>query len=82
MPTHKQKEALAKCGVEWHKIEDLTFHGANTLMGSLIERSKERLASYKQCRLLKTHGLATKEMSRQEASSLIDRLAKNDWKHV
>jgi hypothetical protein len=82
MPTHKQKEALAKFGVEWHKIEDLTFHGANTLMGSLIERSKERLASYKQCRLLKKHGMATKTMTRQEASSLIDRLAKNDWKHV
>jgi superfamily II DNA or RNA helicase len=82
MPTHKQKEALAKFGVEWHKIEDLTFHGANTLMGSLIGRSKEKLASYKQCRLLKKHGLATKEMTRQEASSLIDRLAKNNWKHV
>jgi len=82
MPTHKQKEALAKFGVEWHRIEDLTFHGASTLMDSLIGRSKEQLASYKQCRLLKKHGLATKEMSRQEASGLIGRLAKNNWAHV
>ena len=82
MPTHKQKEALAKFGVEWHRIEDLTFHGASTLMDSLIGRSKEQLASYKQCRLLKKHGLATKEMSRQEASGLIGRLAKNNWAHI
>jgi len=82
MPTHKQKEALAKFGVEWHKIDDLTFHGANTLMGSLIGRSKEQLASYKQCRLLKKHGVDTKELSRQQASGMIDRLAKNNWTHI
>ena len=82
MPTHKQKEALAKFGVEWHKIDKLTFHGASTLMDSLIGRSQDRLASYKQCRLLKKHGLETKEMTRQEAGGLIDRLAKNGWTHI
>ena len=82
LPTHKQKEALAKFGVEWHKIEDLTFHGASTLMDSLIGRSKEGGASYKQCRLLKKYGVDTKELSRQQASGMIDRLAKNNWTHI
>tara|TARA_R110001583_G_scaffold35478_2_gene117959 strand:+ start:42 stop:692 length:651 start_codon:yes stop_codon:yes gene_type:complete len=82
MPTHKQKEALAKFGIESHKIDDLTFHGACTLMDSLIGRSKGELASYKQCRVLKKHGVDTKELSRQQASGMIDRLAKNNWAHI
>jgi len=82
MPTHKQKSALEKFGLEFHKVDKLSFHEASSLMDGLIKRSQSGLASYKQCRLLKKHGVNTSELTRSRAGELITRLANNNWAHL
>ena len=81
-PTHKQKVALEKFGLEMYKVDKMSFHEASSLMDGLIKRSKSGLASYKQCRLLKKHGVDTVGLDRNRAGELITRLASNGWRHL
>jgi hypothetical protein len=82
LPTHKQKVALEKFGLEMYKVDKMSFHEASSLMDGLIKRSQSGLASYKQCRLLKKHGVDTSELDRNRAGELITRLASNGWRHL
>jgi len=82
LPTYKQKQALERFGLESHKIERLSFHEASSLMDGLVGRVKNGLATYKQCRVLKKHNVETKDLTRDQASQMIDRLAKNGWTHL
>lgn len=80
--TTKQRQALEKFKIEPHTVESMSFHQASQALDSLVDRSRRGLATYKQCKLLRKHNVATKELTLQKASYLIGRLARNNWRHL
>jgi len=93
--TERQRAALEKFGVpvkrsggEWFIADEktkkdewvqLTFWKAKQILDELIGRIDQKLATYKQCRLLAKFGERT-DVTFTEASAIIDQIAKNGWK--
>lgn len=78
-PTEKQIATLEKFKVPPKEIDALSFTAAGQLLDTLIGRMKEGKCSYKQASLLRKHGYST-DTSWEDASRIIDALAKNGWK--
>lgn len=76
LPTEKQRACLEKAGVSTAK---LSFWQASQLIGETMKRRDQKLCTFKQAKLLSRYGEST-EVSFEEASRLIDRIAKNGWK--
>jgi superfamily II DNA or RNA helicase len=72
-----QSAMLRRNGIDPNKITPAQGHH---LCGEIVRRIKERLCSFKQAKLLKKHGYETKNLTMQDASKLIDALAKNNWR--
>ena len=81
-PTKKQLAALQKFGIDEKQVERQSFVTASQLLDRLINRSKEKLCTYKQSRILKRSGYGDRDFTMAEASKVIDALAKNKWQHV
>ena len=79
MATSKQKDALRRFKIEEGHLGEMTFWKAHQLMDKLVARSKEGRCTYKQAKLLKKFGENT-ECSFEEASTAIDKIAKNGWR--
>jgi len=78
MPTEGQLGCLEKFGVPIP--EDLSFLHASQLIERLINRSKERLCTFKQAKLLDRFGYDGSTLTFQKAGELITRIAQNNWK--
>ena len=78
-PTEKQLDVLARNGIP---IEGLTFTHASQLIGAVIKRRENNLCSFKQARTLRKYDVDPSVMTFQEASAVIDTIAKNGWKKV
>ncbi len=59
--------------------EKLEYHAAKQLIGTLIQRRKDKKCTYKQAALLGRHGLPT-DVGFEQASAWIDEVAKNSWR--
>lgn len=79
-PTDRMKRALRKFKIEDREIAKMSFVQASTMMDGLVKRCQKNLASYKQCKLLAKYGEDGVNMSFSDASSTIDKIAKNGWK--
>lgn len=78
-PTEKQLAALRRFKIEEKQISKLTFCGASQLLDGLIRRADEGLCTPKQAALLGKHGYGPNHTF-EEASALIDKIAKNGWR--
>lgn len=74
--SEKQRSILQKQGID---PSSMSYHQSKQVIGELFRRWKEKLATFKQCKLLEKHGYTTKEMTMKQASAIIDSLAKNNW---
>ena len=79
--TQRQAEALQRFKLSPKEIESIKSKGlANLILSALIERSEKHLATVKQVRLLEKNGfLHVDAWTFQQASEVIDRIAKNHW---
>lgn len=75
----KQKALLMRQGID---TKVLSYAQGRQLLNNLFHRWKNKLATLKQCSLLKRFGYETKNLTMKEASVLIDGLAKNGWRRA
>lgn len=80
-PTSGQKKALRNFGVDDQSVARMSFWDASKMIDTLIKRIDGQKCSFKQARLLERYGQSV-DVSFSEASAIIDRIAKNDWKPV
>jgi hypothetical protein len=74
--TEKQRNLLAKQGIDPDRV---TFGQAKQLISELFRRWDGGLCSFKQAKLLRKYG-HDPNISRDEASRIIDTLAKSGWR--
>jgi hypothetical protein len=74
--TAKHQTMLTRSGID---ITDLNTHQQSVLYNEVLRRIKSKQCTYKQAKLLKRFGYRT-DMSFQQASQTIDKLAQNGWK--
>lgn len=79
--TPGQSTALAKFGVDADTIANLSFCQASQMMDTLVKRRQQNLCSVKQAKILGKYGYST-DSTFQEAKSIIDSLAANNWKPI
>jgi superfamily II DNA or RNA helicase len=81
LATPKQKDALRRFKIEEGHLGEMTFWKAHQLMDKLVGRAKAGHCTYKQAKLLTKFG-EDADCSFEQASSKIDRIAKNGWRSV
>lgn len=74
--TEKQRGILQNQGIN---PDSVPYSQARQLVGEIISRWDKNLCSFKQAKILKRFGYGT-DVSFQEASRIIDALAKNGWR--
>ena len=78
-PTTKQLLAIEKFGLDSSKVE--TRGIAHKILDICFQRKEEGLSTVKQIKLLERYGCAhVGKWTFEEASAMIDKLAKNHWK--
>lgn len=77
--SEKQRSLLLKQGIN---PDDMVYAEAKQLLNEMFRRWDQKLATVKQASLLKRYGYETKELKMDEASRLIDGLAKNGWRRT
>lgn len=75
--TTKQSEMLRKQGID---PTNMTYSESKQVIAEIFRRWNNKLCTLKQARVLKRYGFETKNMSMKQASSEMDKLAKNGWK--
>lgn len=75
--SEKQAALLRRQGID---PATLTYAQGRQVIAELFKRWDGHLASLKQCALLQRHGYDTKEMTIDQAKTLIDSLARNNWR--
>lgn len=78
--TEAQIATLKKFGIEPPK--DIGLSHASQLIDEAISRARNGKPSFKQAKILKRFGFNASEMTFEQASSAIGRLAANGWKRV
>ncbi len=78
-PTEKQAAYLEKIGIPAKELEKLSFCKASQLIDESMKRRAAGKCTYKQAKLLTGYGLST-DVSFDQASEWIDRIAKNGWR--
>jgi superfamily II DNA or RNA helicase len=74
-----QVSALMRFGLTEEQASSMSKREASKMVGEMIERSRRGLCSFKQARQMAKYGLRT-DLTRAEASTVMDALAKNGWK--
>jgi superfamily II DNA or RNA helicase len=74
--TEKQRSLLTRQGIN---PDTMPYAQAKQLIGELMYRWEAKLCTFKQAKLLRKHGYPT-NVTMQEASQIIDGLAKNGWR--
>jgi superfamily II DNA or RNA helicase len=72
----KQRELLRRQGID---PDQLSYGQSKTLINTLFDRWSKNLCSLRQAHTLKKYGYSS-NVTRQEASKLIDSIAANGWK--
>lgn len=75
--SEKQSALLRRQGIDPSRIP---YPQAKQLLGELFRRWGSHLCTLKQANLLRKHGYETHDLTMDEASKLIDALAKNGWR--
>lgn len=75
--SEKQSQLLMKHGIN---PDNLSFSEGKQVLNEMFRRWDKKLATLKQCALLRKHGFETKDMTMDKASGLITQLANNGWK--
>jgi superfamily II DNA/RNA helicase len=75
--SEKQRALLLRQGIN---PEGMPYAQAKQLLSELFRRWDSNLATLKQCILLKRYGYETKNVTMEQASKLIDQLARNNWR--
>jgi len=75
-PTEKQIDMLQRNGID---VSGLSFEHASQIIGTVINRRKNKKCTYKQAKLLKKYGYNGDYLF-TEASKLIDSIAENGWR--
>lgn len=78
-PSDKMLSALRKFKVDEKQLAELSFSQAGQLLDTLCKRAGEGKCTLKQAQILSRNGERT-DVSFEEASRLIDAIAKNGWK--
>lgn len=73
----KARTLLMKQGVN---PEMLSYAQGKQILNTLFYRWNNKLASLKQCAVLKKYGYSPAQMTREEASKTLDQLARNKWR--
>lgn len=73
-PTLAMKQALVRAGLPRAEVDGYTFTQARRMLDVVIDRRKNGLCSYKQCRALMARGIDAAQMTFAEASAELDRL--------
>lgn len=74
--TEKQRALLLKQGID---PSTLPYTQARQLIGAIFNRWEHKLATFKQCLLLRKHGVLAENLTMNDASAVIDMIAKNNW---
>jgi superfamily II DNA or RNA helicase len=74
----KQKELLAKQGCD----PNMPYHQGKHVLNEIFRRFDGNLCSVKQANILKRYGYETKNLTRKNASEILNKLAANGWKRV
>ena len=77
--TEKQAAILLKQGID---PDAMLYHQARQILNEQFRRWNEGLCTMKQGALLKKHGYETRDLKMEDASKLIDALAKNGWRRT
>lgn len=79
--SEKQMALLLKNGID---ASEMPFSQGKQLLNQLFARWEGKLATFKQCTLIKRHypELDVKKLSMKDASGMIDALARNGWRRV
>jgi superfamily II DNA or RNA helicase len=75
--SEKQASLLRRQGIDPLRIP---YAQAKQLIGEMFRRFDGHLCTLKQAALLSKHGYDTKDLTKADASALIDALAKNNWR--
>ncbi len=78
-PSQPQVDCLLKFRVYKKDIAKLNKGTASALIGTLIERGKKRLPSYRQANQLRSHG-HDPDMPMDKARPILDDIAKREWR--
>jgi hypothetical protein len=77
--TEKQRDVLLKQGVD---PTGMPYSAQKQVLNEIFRRFTDNLCSFKQAKLLQRNGITQKDITREQASKLIDALAKNQWKPI
>lgn len=77
--TTKQRAILLRQGVN---PDSMPYAQAKQVLNQMFHRWNHKLCTLKQANCLNKFGYDTKEMTMDQASGLLDRLAKNNWRKV
>lgn len=75
--SEKQRSLLLKQGID---PSAMPYGQAKAVLNTLFDRWSKKLATLRQCELLKKHGYQTKDMTMDNASRIITALKNNGWK--
>lgn len=75
--SQKQADLLLRQGID---PAGMPYHAAKQVLNELFRRWNQKLCTVKQANLLKRFGYETKNLKMDEASKLIDALARNNWR--
>jgi superfamily II DNA or RNA helicase len=75
--SQKQRDLLMRQGID---PDTMHYAAAKAVLNELFRRWKADLCSMKQAAVLKRHGFDAKEIKRNQAKELIDKIAANGWR--
>lgn len=75
--SEKQRALLLKQGIN---PDGMPYAQARQVLNEMFRRWNGNLATVKQCNTLKRYGYDTKSLTKDQASQLMDALAKNNWR--
>lgn len=75
--SEKQRALLLKSGVDG---DALPYAQAKQILDDMFRRWNNELATFKQCALLKKHGVDATKFTRKEATAVINRIKENGWR--
>lgn len=78
-PTDGQRRALERFKVDRETIDRMSFSQAGQMLDVLVRRAEQKLCTLKQAKLLARYGHGV-DVSFEQASKIIDAIARNGWK--
>jgi len=74
--SEKQRALLLKQGIDG---ASMPYAEAKAILNEMFRRWNNKLATFKQCKMLKKFGYSIENVTMAEATKIIDRIAANNW---